>query len=113
RVLDEGIRAYTPWGELAFALAGSDGYREVQRSDQERTAPGADTLRRLFGGEPALILLDELSVYLRKVQGRRDAEQLTPFLTDLFKAVESAPGAALVFTLAVGKGGKATDAYSA
>ena len=31
------------------------------------SAPGAETIAELFGGEPTLILLDELSVYLRKV----------------------------------------------
>ena len=39
--------------------------------------------------------------------------QLTAFLTSLFKAVESTPNAALVYTLAIGKDGRATDAYSA
>lgn len=53
-------------------------YELVRASDQERTAPGAETLRALLGGQPTLILLDELSVYLRKVKGKRDAEQLTP-----------------------------------
>lgn len=106
------IRAFTPWGELAYALGGADGFAKVRASDEQRVAPGADTLRGLFGGEPALILLDELSVYLRKVHDRPDAKQLTPFLTGLFKAVESAPNAVLVFTLAIGKGGVATDAYS-
>jgi hypothetical protein len=38
--------------------------------------------------------------------------QLTAFLTSLFKAIESTPNAAVVYTLAIGKGGKATDAYS-
>ncbi len=113
RVLGGGTRAFTPWGELAYALAAAEGYRAVERSDRERRAPGAETLRHLFGNEPTLILLDELSVYLRKVRGLPDAEQLTPFLTDLFKAVESAPRAALVFTLAIGKHGKAVDAYAA
>jgi hypothetical protein len=47
-------------------------------------------------------LLDELSIYLRKVMGRPEAQQLTPFLTSLFKAIESSPKAVLVFTLAVG-----------
>jgi hypothetical protein len=112
RPMSKDLRAFTPWGELAFAFGGRAGYEKVKASDEERVAPGADTLRELFGGKPTLILLDELSVYLRKVKGRRDAEQLTPFLTALFKAVESAPAAALVFTLAIGKGGKATDAYS-
>src|ERR1700687_4014481 len=33
-----------------------------------QSPPGAETIQELFGGEPTLILLDELSVYLRKVQ---------------------------------------------
>jgi len=77
-------------------------------------APGAETIGELFGGAPTLILLDELSVYLRKVQKMPQArDQLTAFLTSLFKAVEAAPNAALDYTLAIGKGGKATDAYGA
>ena len=113
RSMEEGILAYTPWGEIACALAGRKGYERVRRSDESRVAPGAETLRELFGGEPTLILLDELSVYLRKVQRIGDArEQLTAFLTSLFKAVEGAPNAALVYTLAIGKDGRASDAYS-
>lgn len=112
RPLGQGLKAFTPWGELAFALNGVEGYEMVRASDVERVAPGADTLRQLFGGEPTLILLDELSIYLRKIKGRKEQEQLSPFLTSLFKAIESSPGAALVFTLAIGKGGRALDAYS-
>jgi len=112
RPIGNGLRAYTPWGELAYALAGVAGYESVRASDEQHVAPGADTIRTLFGNHPALILLDELSIYLRKVHGRPEAQQLTPFLTALFKAVASSPGAALVFTLAIGKGGAAVDAYS-
>lgn len=112
RPLGEGLRAYTPWGEIAYGLAGVAGYEKVRQSDLERVAPGADTLRELFADQPALILLDELSIYLRKIKGRKEQEQLTPFLTSLFKAVSSAPRACVVFTLAVGKEGKATDAYA-
>ena len=76
----------------------------VRNSDESRIAPGAETLRELFGGEPTVILLDELSVYLRKVRRIDDAhDQLTAFLTSLFKAVEGAPNAALVYTLAIGR----------
>ncbi len=58
-------------------------------------------------------MLDELSVYLRKASQIKDAHgQLTAFLTSLFKAVGGAPNAVLVYTLAIGKDGKATDAYS-
>jgi predicted AAA+ superfamily ATPase len=113
RKLDSGVLAFTPWGELAVQLAGAEGYERVRNSDESRTAPGADTLRELFGGEPTLILLDELSVYLRKVQSMPAAkDQLTAFLTGLFKAIESTPNAVLVYTLAVGRDGKAQDAYT-
>ena len=113
RNMEEGLHAYTPWGEIAYALAGKDGYERVRRSDENCVAPGADTLRELFGGEPTLILLDELSVYLRKVHNFGDArDQLTAFLTSLFKAVESTANAVLVYTLAIGKDGLTTSAYT-
>ena len=114
RTMGEGVRADTPWGELAYALAAATGYERVKNSDVSGVSPGADTLRELFGGQPTLILLDELSVYLRKVQQIGTArEQLTEFLTSFFKAVEGTPRAALVYTLAIGKEGQAVDAYSA
>lgn len=113
RRMEEGIPAHTPWGEIAYALAGREGYERVRNSDIEGIAPGSDTIAELFGDRPTLILLDELSVYLRKVKNRVGArDQLTAFLTSLFKAVEGSKHATLVYTLAVGKEGRATDAYS-
>ena len=113
RAMGDGVLAHTPWGEIAFALAGKAGYERFRNSDEQGVAPGAETLRELFGGQPTLILLDELSVYLRKVQRiDHSRDQLTAFLTSLFKAVESEPRAALVYTLAIGKDGRAADAYS-
>ena len=114
RAMSDGVRAFTPWGEIAYALSGGEGYALVRNSDEMGIAPGAETLRELFGGEPTLVLLDELSVYLRKVKGMENArDQLTAFLTSLLKAVEGAPNAALVYTLAIGEDGRASDAYSA
>ena len=113
RRLADGVTPKTPWGEIAWALAGRAGFDRVRASDEQGVAPGAETIRDLFGGEPTLILLDELAVYLRKVKraAQKDAAgQLTAFLSVLFKAVETAPNAALVFTLALGKEG-AVDAY--
>jgi predicted AAA+ superfamily ATPase len=49
-------------------------------------------LRELIGSEPAVILIDEIAPYLRKVAGRnaqRAGEQLLAFMTSLMKAVES------------------------
>ena len=113
RHMGDDVYARTPWGEIAYALAGKAGYERVRKSDELVSAPGAETIRELFGGEPTLILLDELSVYIRKVHNLPNArDQLTAFLTSLFKAIEGTPNAALVYTLAIGKDGKATDAYS-
>lgn len=113
RTLEDGLRAHTPWGELAYALAGREGYERVRQSDERHVAPGAGTLRELFGARPALVLLDELSIYLRKAHSLGVGHgQLTAFLGALFKAVEGTPDASVVYTLAVGKGGEAVDAYS-
>ena len=121
RSMGEGVCAYTPWGEIAYALAGRAGYERVQSSDEAGVAPGAETVRELFGGQPTLILLDELSIYLRKFYKKAKSleaagEQLAAFLTTLFKAVEGTPNATVVYTLAVGRTvdgqTKASDAYS-
>lgn len=113
RKMGEDVLAFTPWGEMAFALAGKAGYERVRKSDEQGIAPGAETIAELFGAQPSLILLDELAIYLRKIKGRPSArDQLTAFLSGLFKAVESSPRAALVYTLAIGKQGTSGDAYS-
>ncbi len=114
RRMGEGVFARTPWGEIAFRLAGKDGYERLRASDEAMTAPGAETLQELFGGEPSLVLLDELPDWLRRVHhmsGARD--QLAAFLKALFKAVDSTRNAAVVFTLALGKSGGAADAHGA
>ena len=110
--MGEGIRPHTPWGEIAYQLAGKSGYEIVRRSDEQRIAPGADTLKELFGTDPVLIVLDELGEYLRKVKGMGGRDQLTTFLKALLTAIESTPKAAIVYTLAVKSDGKAMDAFA-
>lgn len=114
RLLAPNIRAFTPWGELAYALGGEAGYELMRKSDEMGAAPGAELLAQLIGDKPTLILLDELAVYLRKAAAVNPQlpGQLAAFLTALFKAVEGQPHAALVYTLAVGKDGEnQQDAY--
>lgn len=112
RTMGGGIRAFTPWGEIAAQLGGPEGYERVKLSDVERKAPGADTLGEVFGDRPVLIVLDELGEYLRKCPDAGGRDQLAAFLKALFSAVESRPKAAVVFTLAVRTDGKATDAFA-
>ncbi len=113
RLLEPGLRAFSLWGELAYQLGGAAAYELVRKSDERHIAPGAEVLREMFGNRPTLILLDEISVYLRKVERAfPDAgRQFTAFVHALFKAVASTPQVALVYTLAIGKEDKAQDAY--
>ena len=104
-----GIMAHTPWGEMAYRLAGKGGYLRVDDSGTG-SAPGTDTIIELFGEGPVLILLDELAVYLRKAAMHEGVgKQFAAFLTALIEAVNRSSNAALVYTLAAGKEG---DAYS-
>jgi hypothetical protein len=75
-------------------LAGPEGYRQVENSDRKHVAPGAETIRDLFGGKPALIMIDDVSVDLRKVERANPGagEQFTAVLQALIKAVESSIG---------------------
>jgi len=112
--LEDGVLARTLWGEMAWRLAGRAGFERVRQSDERHVAPGTETIVELFGGEPTLILIDEISVYLRKV-AKSDPEaagQFPAFLQALVKAVAASPRACLVTTLAVEtKSGAASDAY--
>ena len=104
-----GVMARTPWGEIAYRLAGKGGYLRMDDSGTG-SAPGTDTIMELFGEGPVLILLDELAVYLRKAAMHEGVgKQFAAFLTALIEAVNRSPNAALVYTLAAGK---EADAYS-
>lgn len=112
RTMGDGIRAFTPWGEIAYQIGGAAGYEIVRKSDEMRRAPGADTLAEVFGDRTVLVVLDELGEYLRKCPDAHGRDQISAFLKALFAAVESRPRAAVVFTLAVRPDGKATDAFA-
>lgn len=112
RTMGDGIRAFTPWGEIAYQVGGAAGYEIVRKSDEMRRAPGADTLAEVFGERTVLVVLDELGEYLRKCPDAHGRDQISAFLKALFAAVESRKRAAVVFTLAVRSDGKATDAFA-
>lgn len=112
RPMGDSVRAHTPWGDIAYQLAGKAGYEIVRQSDEQRIAPGADTIKELFGSDPVLVVLDELGEYLRRVQGMGGRDQLTAFLKALLTAIESTPQAAIVYTLAVRSDGKGVDAFA-
>jgi len=98
-----GTTPRTPWGHLALALGGVQGYEEVRADDESLTAPGSGALGRVLGNGPALVLVDELAAYLAKAGGvtvgaTTLATQTTAFLMSLIEAVSSKARAALVLT---------------
>lgn len=107
-----GRTTYTLWGELGAQL-GDDAWGAVARADAERTAPGAEAIRRMLDGGPAVIVIDEIAQYLRvcaragSEDVRRQAEQVAPFLQRLSGEVVARDDVALVLTLAT-----SDDAYS-
>ncbi|MBI4640170.1 MAG: ATP-binding protein, partial [Candidatus Tectomicrobia bacterium] len=99
------VTTFTPWGELAYQLGGVEGYRIVERSDQQGTAPGAPTLGRLVGDEPALIMFDEVARFLRVAKGKQIgngtlADQTIAFLMALLEMAASKSRVVVVYTLA-------------
>jgi predicted AAA+ superfamily ATPase len=64
-----GIAPRTVWGYLALQVGGAEGYQLVRRDDETLTAPGSDALKRLLGGRPSLIMIDEIARYYRVAKG--------------------------------------------
>lgn len=110
--LESGLFAKTPWGYLAYRLGGRAAFERIRANDVDCSAPGSEDWLRIIGDQPTLILIDEIGEWLRKLRNREDRRQLAPFLKALISAVDLCPDAALVLSLAIGKGGKSTDAFT-
>ena len=116
------VRTRTLWGELAWQLGsggngaegGAAAYEHVRRSDEALLAPGTQTLERVIGDRPTLIMLDEIARYLRTAKAvptanrQSDlAEQTVAFLMTLIELAAGRENIALVLTLA-----DSADAFS-
>lgn len=99
----DGIKPRTIWGHLALQLGGAAAYAHIREDDEHLSAPGAGALKAVIGGQPALILIDELARYLATAQARAVgdstlARQTTAFLMALIEAVSASARAVLVLT---------------
>ena len=104
----DGLSMRTLWGEMAYQLAGKDGYKLLQAADESGIAPSKDRLIELFTlvkGKKcsSLILMDELLVYQVKAAGKRVEgttlqAQTFAFLQTLTEAVAGVEGVSLVTT---------------
>ncbi len=69
---EDGIETRTLWGEIAWQLAGAEGYALVSDVDQNATNPG-DLMDQLFAlAGPSLILIDEWVAYARQLFDREN-----------------------------------------
>ncbi|NVM22696.1 MAG: ATP-binding protein, partial [Desulfobacterales bacterium] len=97
-----GGEVRTLWGEMAFQLAGVNGYRLVDDADYRGVAPGGQTLNELFDMVgPCVILVDELVAYVRNIGRSRGLPGGTfdsnmTFIQNLTEALKRAPNALLV-----------------
>ena len=69
------------WGEIAYQLAGEDGYRMVENADAQGIAPGSQFLDELVGNSPVLFMIDEPAEYMRRMG--HSAGQLSAFIKTL------------------------------
>ncbi|MEE1786890.1 DUF499 domain-containing protein [Streptomyces sp. SP17BM10] len=96
-----GIETSTLWGELGAQLGR---YELVAEHDRAGSAPGGDTLRRVLGDGPTLVLLDEVLVFVEKAMAIPRGEstagrQAMLFVQALTEAISSHPKAVMVYSL--------------
>jgi Protein of unknown function (DUF499) len=96
--LDEPERR-TPWGLMAWRLAGQLGLDLVAEAESTGANPGSGRLIELLElASPCLVLFDELVAYSRQLQGL-DYEAFLSFIQALTEAVKAVPGALVLGSL--------------
>lgn len=101
----DGLQAHTLWGVMALQLGGAEGYKLVEQSDLQGTAPGSSVLRELLERfSPCLILIDEWVSFVRQLYQKVDIpagsfEANLSFAQSLTEAVKQVPGALVVASL--------------
>jgi hypothetical protein len=75
----------TPWGEIAWQLAGDEGFQLFAPFDEAGNSPGGDTIGKLFRlvNQPILILMDELMNYISRYRRAGQAGQFYNFIQNL------------------------------
>jgi len=101
----EGLEIKTLWGDIAYQLAGKNGYEEFERNDQEMIAPGKGKLEDFLKvQEPFVILFDEILDYYNRAipvqyRGTNLGIQTLSFLQQLSETVSSLSKGLMVVTL--------------
>lgn len=61
------LTIHTLWGEIGWQIGGEEGYRMLEKADQDGTSPGKEILSDLFKRfSPCIVLMDETVAYIRQ-----------------------------------------------
>ncbi|MDF0697485.1 DUF499 domain-containing protein [Rhizobium sp. MC63] len=97
--IKDGPRLHTLWGYIAWRIAGEAGLRLVADAEAARTSPGSELMVEVFKlAGPSVILLDELTMFARQLDGDR-FEAFLSFIQSLTEAAKMAPGILIVGSL--------------
>jgi predicted AAA+ superfamily ATPase len=105
-------RRMTPWGDIAWQLAGQPGLDAVREQDRLRVRPGGDVLRELLPRDrPVLILMDEVLNFLNVARAikagdtaAKESSLASQFMAFVQALTEEATGrAGLVLVMALPK----------
>lgn len=83
-----GVTSRTIWGEMA-AQIGPEAVEVLAQNEQDRVAPGTETLKRAFAGQPTVVIIDEIAQHLRSAMKADNptiqnyAQQIPVFLKNL------------------------------
>ena len=100
----DGTRVHTIWGEIAWQLAGKDGYALLADSDRNGTNPGERIRDVLAMASPCLVLIDEWVAYARELYGTENLpagnfDSQFGFAQALTEAAKGTPGALFVMSI--------------
>lgn len=105
-VSTDGHHTFTLWGEMA-AQIGNPAFVAMEANDRDRTAPGTGTIKKAFGGQPTIVIIDEIAKYIRAVTSsgnedvRRMAKAIPVFFGNLFEvASDPTNKVSVIITLA-------------
>jgi len=90
----------TPWGEIAYQLAGEKGFKIVEEHEKQMIAPANDVIRKFIPQEkPCLILIDELMNYISRNRKSGLATQFYNFLQNLSEEARGSDRIVLVASI--------------